>query len=71
MEPIGMERDLVFVTVGTDHHPFDRLCGWADAWVAAGRHPEVPWFVQSGTSAAPTHAPAARLHPLRRDVRAT
>lgn len=53
-----MERNLVFVTVGTDHHPFDRLCGWSDAWVAEGRHPEVPWFVQSGTSAAPVHAPA-------------
>jgi UDP-N-acetylglucosamine transferase subunit ALG13 len=53
-----MERNLVFVTVGTDHHPFDRLCAWADAWVAAGRHPEVPWFVQSGTSKAPVHAPA-------------
>ena len=53
--PMG---DLVFVTVGTDHHPFDRLCAWSDAWVADGRHPEVPWFVQSGTSKAPEHAPA-------------
>ena len=52
-----MERELVFVTVGTDHHPFDRLCGWADAWVAGARHPEVPWFVQSGTSQAPEAAP--------------
>ena len=52
------ERNLVFVTVGTDHHPFDRLCGWADAWVAGGRHPEVPWFVQSGTSQPPQAAPA-------------
>jgi UDP-N-acetylglucosamine transferase subunit ALG13 len=52
-----MERDLVFVTVGTDHHPFDRLCAWADAWVADARHPEVSWFVQSGTSKAPQAAP--------------
>ena len=59
MEPIGRERSLVFVTVGTDHHPFDRLCGWSDAWVADGRHPEVPWFVQSGTSAPPAAAPFA------------
>ena len=57
MEPIGMERSLVFVTVGTDHHPFDRLCAWADAWVSAARHPEIPWFVQSGTSKAPATAP--------------
>jgi len=56
MEPIGMERSLVFVTVGTDHHPFDRLCAWADAWVSAARHPEIPWFVQSGTSRAPATA---------------
>jgi UDP-N-acetylglucosamine transferase subunit ALG13 len=59
MEPIGMERSLVFVTVGTDHHPCDRLCEWADAWVGEGRHPDVPWFVQSGTSRAPAAAPAA------------
>lgn len=52
-----MERSLVFVTVGTDHHPFDRLCAWADAWVKAARHPEIPWFVQSGTSKAPVAAP--------------
>ena len=52
-----MERDLVFVTVGTDHHPFDRLCAWADAWVSAARHPEIPWFLQSGTSKAPATAP--------------
>ena len=24
---------LVFVSVGTDHHPFDRLIGWVDAWL--------------------------------------
>ena len=35
-------RRSVFVAVGTDHHPFDRLCGWSDAWVAQARHPEVP-----------------------------
>src|SRR5438105_268964 len=52
--PMG---DLVFVTVGTDHHPFDRLCAWADAWVKAARHPEIPWFVQSGTSKPPVAAP--------------
>ena len=26
---------LLLVTVGTDHHPFDRLIRWADAWLAA------------------------------------
>src|SRR5918993_5733368 len=28
---------LLLVTVGTDHHPFDRLVRWAAAWLAA--HP--------------------------------
>ena len=23
---------LVLVTVGTDHHPFERLIGWIDRW---------------------------------------
>ncbi len=48
-------RDLVFVTVGTDHHPFDRLVAWADAWMAAGRHENAPCLIQSGTSTPPVH----------------
>jgi UDP-N-acetylglucosamine transferase subunit ALG13 len=48
-------RDLVFVTVGTDHHPFDRLVTWTDAW--AEGHGAVPCLVQSGTSKPPVHAP--------------
>ena len=38
----------VFVTVGTDHHPFDRLVGWADALAAEG--PALDVFVQRGTT---------------------
>jgi UDP-N-acetylglucosamine transferase subunit ALG13 len=49
-------RHLVFVTVGTDHHPFDRLVAWADAWVGAGRHHGAPCLIQSGTSKPPAHA---------------
>lgn len=37
---------LVLVTVGTDHHPFDRLVRWAASW----RRPDVDVLVQSGTS---------------------
>lgn len=48
-------RDLVFVTVGTDHHPFDRLVAWADAWVST-RDAGVPCLIQSGTSKPPTRA---------------
>ncbi|MCP5025562.1 MAG: glycosyl transferase family 28 [Actinomycetia bacterium] len=39
----------VFVSVGTDHHPFDRLVGWVDRWQkGTSHHAEV--FVQRGTS---------------------
>ena len=30
---------LVFVTVGTDYHPFDRLVDWIDRWVAGEADP--------------------------------
>ena len=40
-------RPLVFVTVGSDHHRFDRLVSWVDAW-AAGR--DVDCVIQYGTS---------------------
>jgi UDP-N-acetylglucosamine transferase subunit ALG13 len=42
----------LLVTVGTDHHPFDRLVRWVDAWLAAnpGR---LPCLIQTGTSAPP------------------
>lgn len=43
----------VLVTVGTDHHRFDRLIGWVDRWAAD--HPEVEVTVQHGTAAPPTH----------------
>jgi UDP-N-acetylglucosamine transferase subunit ALG13 len=46
---------LVFVTVGTDHHPFDRLVGWVDAW-AAERGDAVRCIVQHGRSRAPSFA---------------
>ena len=41
----------LFVSVGTDHHPFDRLVGWADRWAAD--HPEDEVVIQFGTSTAP------------------
>ncbi len=43
---------LVFVSVGTDHHPFDRLVRWADSWLPDG----VRCVVQHGTSAPPRRA---------------
>jgi UDP-N-acetylglucosamine transferase subunit ALG13 len=44
---------LVFVTVGTDHHRFDRLVGWVDAWLERGASVRARCLVQSGTSAVP------------------
>jgi UDP-N-acetylglucosamine transferase subunit ALG13 len=46
----------VFVSVGTDFHPFDRLCRWVEAWLADGGCELARCFVQSGTSAPPRNA---------------
>ncbi len=43
-------RPTLFVTVGTDHHRFDRLVRWTDAWVE-GRAEPVDYRVQHGSSA--------------------
>jgi UDP-N-acetylglucosamine transferase subunit ALG13 len=50
---------LVFVTVGTDHHPFARLMGWVDELVVELVDRGVTWFVQHGSSMPPQLAPAA------------
>jgi UDP-N-acetylglucosamine transferase subunit ALG13 len=48
-------RPFVFVTVGTDHHPFNRLVGWTDRWLAA--QPGVEGLIQHGASAPPERSP--------------
>jgi UDP-N-acetylglucosamine transferase subunit ALG13 len=53
------DQPLVVVSVGTDHHPFERLVGWMDDWAA--RWPGVRVVIQRG-SAAPTTV--AESHPL-------
>jgi UDP-N-acetylglucosamine transferase subunit ALG13 len=45
---------IVMVLLGTDHHPFDRLTGWADE--AARRHPTTRMVVQHGASRPPSVA---------------
>ena len=49
----------LLVTVGTDHHRFDRLVQWADAF--AVENPDVHVLVQFGHATAPTVATGARL----------
>lgn len=44
----------VLVTLGTDHHQFDRLVSWSDR--LAERHPELDVLVQHGRTAAPVVA---------------
>ncbi|MCU1371510.1 MAG: glycosyl transferase [Ilumatobacteraceae bacterium] len=46
----------ILVTVGTDHHRFDRLIGWVDRWAAA--HPDADVLVQHGTADPPAHGTA-------------
>ena len=49
-------RPLIFVSVGTDHHPFHRLVTWVDAW--AGARPDVEVVIQHGEATIPVHARA-------------
>jgi UDP-N-acetylglucosamine transferase subunit ALG13 len=54
--PPGVSRTpppLLLVTVGTDHHPFDRLVRWADGWLATNPG-SLRCLMQTGTSAPPT-----------------
>lgn len=46
---------LVVVFVGTDHHPFDRICRWVDDWVAT-QNDGVRCVMQIGTSSPPARA---------------
>jgi UDP-N-acetylglucosamine transferase subunit ALG13 len=43
----------MFVTVGTDHHPFERLVDWAARW--AERMPDWDVQIQHGRTRAPEH----------------
>ncbi len=51
----------VVVTVGTDHHPFNRLINWTNDWLRA--HPEqaARFFVQSGAVTVLPACPSSRL----------
>ena len=51
----------VVVAVGTDHHPFDRMTRWIDAW--SDKHPGVSVLVQRGTSSPTEACPSVELLP--------
>lgn len=57
------DRPLVFVTVGTDVHRFDRLMDWIERW-AAGPGAHVECVVQHGSSRAPAGVQALQMLPL-------
>lgn len=44
---------VLLVTVGTDHHQFDRLIEWTDRWLADGAEESVRCVVQHGASRPP------------------
>jgi UDP-N-acetylglucosamine transferase subunit ALG13 len=47
------DKPLLLVSVGTDHHPFDRVIEWVFAWLRDGGADKVRAVVQYGTSTAP------------------
>jgi UDP-N-acetylglucosamine transferase subunit ALG13 len=51
----------IVVTVGTDHHPFDRLIAWTNDWLR--QHPEHTggFYVQSGTASVLPDCPGSRF----------
>jgi len=48
MAPAVKSAPLVMISVGTDHHPFDRLVSWVDDWV--GDNPGFRVVFQLGNS---------------------
>jgi UDP-N-acetylglucosamine transferase subunit ALG13 len=57
-KPTSTAKPLVFVTLGTDHHPFDRLVRWVDEWLEAGGDERARCLVQTGPTARPRLAEA-------------
>jgi UDP-N-acetylglucosamine transferase subunit ALG13 len=53
----------IFVTVGTDHHRFDRLIDWVDRWLEDGGSERADVLVQSGSSRRPRAAESRQFLP--------
>lgn len=62
-------RQRLVVTVGTDHHPFDRLMGWVDELLRAGLVSPDEVTVQSGASR-PPDGPNVRTFMARAELMA-
>lgn len=54
---------LVLATVGSDHHPFDRMVAWVDDWFSQRAPGSVRCVVQYGTSNPPRLAEGADFVP--------
>lgn len=54
------QSPLILFTVGTDHHPFDRLMAWAEAWARANER-GASVIVQHGSSRVPIGVSAAHV----------
>jgi UDP-N-acetylglucosamine transferase subunit ALG13 len=52
-----LAQPLLLVTVGTDHHPFDRLVRWVEAWLDRSPERELRCLLQTGTSSPPARTP--------------
>lgn len=49
----------VVVSVGTDHHQFDRLAQWIDNWAVS--HPDTTVFMQRGASQTPRNVTSEEI----------
>jgi UDP-N-acetylglucosamine transferase subunit ALG13 len=56
----------VVITVGTDHHPFDRLIAWTNDWLGQHQDQAGLFFAQYGTSRVTPACPGERLLPASR-----
>lgn len=69
-----MSELTILVTTGSDHHPFDRMIGWVDAWLGRQQEDTISCVFQYGTAAVPHHGtahaylPHSELQQLLRDA---
>lgn len=57
----GQSVPLIMVSVGTDHHPFERLVSWMDSWAEGNRGVRV--MIQRGSAPPTTSAESQPLIP--------